>query len=145
MSVPRFISGTVVMRYLECYIADGNIVRTVCDRTRGRQGLSKRDLFIRQRSPKLFARALNFVRGDREGRSTELWARGRKRKKERRSHRESDYCQQSRTWRPFRPLVLRPIPPSVSCVPSRLTRPLFILVILSHARETGTPRKLPFV
>lgn len=145
MSVPRFISGTVVMRYLECYIADGNIVRTVCDRTRGRQGAKQtRPLHQTANSEVVCSRAELCARRQRRKIHRALSEGEEKKKKERRSHRESD-CQQSRTWRPFRPLVLRPIPPSVSCVPSRLTRPLFILVILSHARETGTPRKLPFV
>ena len=46
-------------------------------------------------------------------------------------------CQRSRTWRPFRPRHA-----SFSSFRYRL-RLVFVLVILSHARGIGTPRKLP--
>lgn len=118
MRVLRFITETAG-RDIGRYIANGNIYSIyIADisekrhmieqngRNGERQGLNKRDLFIRQRIPKLFARAelcAHLQRGKKDHelmreRASELEMVG---KKERRS--EKATANSPRTWRPFRP------------------------------------------
>jgi len=97
-----------------------------------RQGLNKRDLFIRQRIPKLFARA-ELCATEREGARASERA-SQERKKGRRSEKATANSPARDILSGLHP---RPFPPSVG--PASL--PLFILVILSHAPERERERE----